>query len=191
MSMTRTETRIDETAAFGGFADAVGGIATVVLAIIGLAHSSPEMLAAIATIVFGAALLIQGGTMLTEYARIIFPQGAVETGVGQFAGGSLSAVFLAGSAGIILGILAILGINAGVLISAAVIAFGVALVLSSSSIWQLHRAKRAALASGEGVEASAGEILANEMAVGSAGVQALAGLAAIILGILAIVGNHT
>jgi hypothetical protein len=34
-----------------------------------------------------------------------------------------------------------------------------------------------------------GEILASEMASGSAGIQALAGLAAIVLGILAVVGS--
>ena len=191
MSITRTETRIDETAAFGGFADAVGGIATVVLAVIGLARTEPETLAAIATIVFGAALLIQAGTMLSEYAGIIFPPGATEFTVGQVGGGSMSAVFLGGAAGIILGILAVLGINPGVLVSVAVIIYGAALVVSTSSVWQLHRVKRASLASAERSEASGRKILANELAFGSASVQGLAGIAAIILGIIAVVGNHT
>jgi hypothetical protein len=37
---------------------------------------------------------------------------------------------------------------------------------------------------------SGSEILASEMASGSAGIQALAGLAAIVLGILAVVGTN-
>ena len=49
MSITRTETQApaqahaDETAAYGGLADAVGGIATVVLAVVGLAHAEVEL----------------------------------------------------------------------------------------------------------------------------------------------------
>ncbi len=190
MSMTRTETFIDETAAYGGLVDAVGGIATIVLAVVGLARTAPETMVAIATIVFGAALLIQGGTILSEYARIIFPAGAATSSVGQFRGSSLSAVFLAGAAGIILGILALLGINPAVLTSAAIIAFGAALMLSSNSVWHLHHLKRASLATAEQSSASGSEILANEMAFGSAGMQALAGLAAIVLGILALAGNN-
>jgi hypothetical protein len=51
-------------------------------------------------------LLIQGGTMLSEYARIIFPPGAKAASVDHFGGNSLSAVFLVGAAGIVLGLLA-------------------------------------------------------------------------------------
>jgi hypothetical protein len=185
--MTRTETFIAESAAYGGFVDAVGGVATIALAIVGLAHMTPETMVAIATIVFGAALLIQGGTLLSEYAQVIFPAGTAV----QFGGGSLSAVFLAGAAGIVLGILALLNINPAALTSAAIITFGTALVLSSNSVWHLHHLKRSSLAIGEQSSASGGEILANEMAFGSAGMQALAGLAATVLGILAIAGSNT
>ncbi len=191
MSMTRTETFIKETAAYGGFVDAVGGIATIVLAVVGLAHTAPETMVSIATVVFGAALLIQGGTMLSEYARIIFPAGTASSSVGQFGGGSLSAVFLAGAAGMVLGILALLGVNSTVLTSAAIVAFGAALVLSSNSVWHLHHLKRASLAAAEQSPTSGSELLANEMAFGSAGMQALAGMAAIVLGILALAGNNS
>ncbi|MGA7327170.1 MAG: hypothetical protein WBX25_22465 [Rhodomicrobium sp.] len=191
MSMPRTETHTGEIAAYGGLADAAGGIATVVLAIIGLAHASSEVIAAIATIVFGVALLIQGGTMLSEYAHVIFPPGAEVSSIGQFGGGSLSTVFLAGAAGIVLGILALLAVNPGILISAAVIAFGAALMLSSNSVWHLHHLKRVSPTAAAGSETTGSEIVANEMALGSAGVQALAGLAAIILGILGIPGTNT
>jgi hypothetical protein len=68
MSMTLSHMTARETT-YGWVADAIGGIATVVLAIIGLSGSHSETILAIATIVFGAALLIEGGTMITEYAR--------------------------------------------------------------------------------------------------------------------------
>jgi hypothetical protein len=190
MSMTRTGTFIEETAAYGGFADAVGGIVTIVLAILGLANIAPETIIPIATIVFGVALLIQGGTLLSEYARLIFPSGAPSSSTGQFGGGSLAAVFLAGAGGIVLGILALLGINPTVLTSAAIIAFGAALMLSSNSVWNLYHLRRESLSAQQHSTASGSEVLANEMAIGSAGMQALAGLAAIVLGILALAGNN-
>ena len=55
--------------------DAIGGVATVVLALIALSGVSEQILAATATVVFTAALLILGGTMLTEYTRMVFPAG--------------------------------------------------------------------------------------------------------------------
>jgi hypothetical protein len=175
---------------YGGFADAIGGIATIVLAVIALAGVQSNMLLEIATIVFGAALLIHGGVILSEYAQTIFPASPaspVEFGDG----GSLSAVFLVGAAGIILGVLALLGIASVELTSIAVIAFGSALVVSSSAVWHLHMLQRASMALREAPDWRAGsEMLASEMSSGSAGIQALAGLAAIVLGILAVVGTN-
>jgi hypothetical protein len=122
-----------EAAAYGGFVDALGGIVTMVLAIIGLSGVKPEPLVSIATIVFGAALLIQGGAMLSEFAQIEAP---MEAGVAT-GGTGISALFLVGAAGIVLGVLALLGVFAPILTAAAVIAFGAALLISSSAVWRL------------------------------------------------------
>ncbi|MGO9486623.1 MAG: hypothetical protein ACLPX9_18955 [Rhodomicrobium sp.] len=191
MSLSQTGTMIGESAAYGGFVDAAGGIVTMVLAIVGLSHTAPEMMVSIATIVFGAALLIQGGAMLSEYAEIM--PGLSPTSA-QFGGSSLSAVFLAGAGGIVLGILALLGINPPMLTSAAIVAFGAALMLSSNSVWLLYSARRASLTSLQqppvSAQRPAAEMLANEMASGSATMQALAGLTAIVLGIIALAGGN-
>jgi hypothetical protein len=189
MSITRTENVFGETAAYGGFIDAAGGVATVVLAIVGLTGAATESMVAIATVVFGAALLMQGGTTLSEYASLMFSAGAVESSAGRFGGGSLSVVFLAGAAGIVLGILALLGVSSTALTAAAIIAFGVAFVLSSNSIGRLQQLKHASLTGREALPVSGAEILASEMAHGSAAMQALSGLAAIVLGILALAGG--
>ncbi len=158
---------------------------------------NPPLMAGIATIVFGVALLIQGGAMLSEYAQIIFPAGAKTANFEHFGGGSLSAVFLVGAAGIVLGVLSLLGINSGVLTPIATIAFGTALVLSSNAVWHLYTLRHAQ-AKSEATQSTqsqnvaqniGGEFLASEMASGSAGIQALAGLAAIVLGVLAVAGN--
>jgi hypothetical protein len=147
---------------------------------------------AIATIVFGVALLIQGGAMLSDYAQVVFPGGARGATPEQMGGNSLALVFLVGAGGIVLGVLSLLGISAAILSPIAVIGFGTALLLSSNAVWRLYVLRRASVAMEATVTQSqhvGAEMLASEMASGSAGIQALAGLAAIVLGILALAGH--
>lgn len=185
MSTTYSPAVTTDVGSYGGFVDALGGIATIVLAIIGLAGVKAEMLVAIATVVFGAALLIQGGAMLTEFAQI---ETAPETS-GTTSAGGLSALFLVGFAGIVLGVLALLGIYAPILTAAAAIAFGAALVISSSAVWQLLTSR--SIATHFERHSPLLRVMASEVAAGSAGLQAMAGLAVIVLGILAVAGVYT
>ncbi|RNJ49621.1 hypothetical protein [Methylocystis hirsuta] len=192
MSITRDIATHDNAVAYGGLIDAIGGVATIVLVICGLVGIAPPMMVAIATIVFGVALLIQGGAMLSEYTQVVFPGGVRASSVEQMGGNSLALVFLVGAGGIVLGVLSLLGISAPVLSPVAVIGFGTALLLSSNAVWRLYVLRRASAqmetAVGQSQHVGA-EMLASEMASGSAGIQALAGLAAIVLGILALAGN--
>ena len=190
MAMSLSERMSGESAAYGGFVDAIGGVVTIVLAVIGLTGVKPEMMVSIATIVFGVALLVEGGAMLSEYAHIIFPSGVRAAGIENFGGLGLSAHFLVGAAGIVLGVLALLGIAPISLTSIALIAFGAAMVLSSNSVWRLHQMKRSTMLPAEGQSVSGTAVLANEMASESAGALTLAGLAAIVLGILAVAGMN-
>lgn len=185
------QSRAPETAAaFGGVMDAIGGIATAVLAVIGLAGWRPELLAGVATIVFGAALLIQGGTLLSEYSMIYTPAGALQTASDAVGGDGLAAMFPVGIAGIVLGILALIGVASYTLTSVSVIAFGAALMLSAQSVRRLYRmqadARRVSVSS-----YTTREFLAGEMASGSAGIQFVAGLAALVLGIIAVIMSAT
>jgi hypothetical protein len=170
--------------------DAIGGIATAVLAIIGLAGWRPELLAGVATIVFGAALLIQGGALLSEYAQVFTPAGALQTASDAVGGDGLAAMFPVGIAGIVLGILALLGIASYALTSISVIAFGAALMLSAQSVRRLYKLQSEAQVA-SAVSYSTREFLAGEMAAGSAGIQFVAGLAALVLGIIAVVMTAT
>lgn len=183
MSVSYPSTGVsNEAAGYGGFVDALGGIATIVLAIIGLAGIRSLDLLSIATIVFGAALLIQGGAMLTEFAAI--EAGSQPSGVS--AGGGLGALFGVGVAGIILGVLALLGVKSTMLNAAAVIAFGGALVMSSSAVWHLLTSRSMATRFETG--SSMLRVVASEIATGSSSLQGMAGLAVIVLGILAVAG---
>ena len=182
MSMTySSSTASSDVASYGGFVDALGGIATIVLAIIALAGVKPEILVAIATVVFGAALLIQGGAMLTEFALIEEPEAESAS-----TGGGLSALFLVGFAGIVLAVLALLGVHAPVLTAVSAIAFGAALVISSSAVWQLLTSRF--IAARFQARSPMLRVMASEVAAGSSGLQAMAGLAVIVLGILAVAG---
>ncbi len=192
MSITRDIASHDNAVAYGGLIDAIGGVATIVLVICGLVGIAPPMMVAIATIVFGVALLIQGGAMLSEYMQVVFPGGVRTASTEQMGGNSLALVFLVGAAGIVLGVLSLLGISAAILTPVAAIAYGTALLLSSNAVWRLYVLRRASAqmetAIGQSQHVGA-EMLASEMASGSAGIQALAGLAAIVLGILALAGS--
>jgi hypothetical protein len=166
MSMTSVQTSTRDMANYGGVVDAIGGAATVVLAIIGLSGTNADLLLAIATIVFGTALLIQSGAILSELTHIIFPARAGEP-IEEFRGGGLSIVFLVGSAGIVLGVLALLGIYRIELISIAIIAFGSALVFGSNAVWSVHRMKQAAYRAAGQRAVAGSEILATILMTGS------------------------
>jgi hypothetical protein len=175
-----------EETSSNSIAQAIASIATVILTILGLAHVAPTFLVAIATITFGAALLLHGGTMLGEYARLV--RQASATSAAMLGGGDLSAVLLAGAAGVVLGILALLGISSTELTAIAVIAFGSALILSSHSAMRMHFFRLTAARPDERVQRAASDMLAGELLSSSAGTYGLVGLAAIVLGILALAG---
>jgi hypothetical protein len=162
----------------GLMAEAVGGIATIVLAVLALSGISQEYLLPIAPIVFGAALVIEGTSMATNFVHVLSAGAgeAAEVGIN-----GVSAVLLGGVSGIILGVLALVGIAPGSLASAAIIVFGSAMVLSSAAASSLNSIKLRAF--GGGIAGPLGSIGAS-----SAGAQVLAGLAVIVLGILALAG---
>jgi hypothetical protein len=177
MSMPGSTTITTTETSSGLFAEAVGGVASIVLAILGLSGVSPEYLLGIATIVFGAALVIEGTSIVADYAHIL----SLAPGTLPVGSGGISAVFLAGVSGIVLGVLALLGVHAGVLASAAVIVFGSALLLSSGVTVNLHMLKSRVGGAAQTVETSSE----------SAGVKVLTGIAAVVLGILAAAGAAT
>lgn len=184
MSTTFVESKPGGVAAYGGLMDAVGGIAASVIAVVGLTGFDPLLMTGIATIVFGAALLIEGGTILSEYAYLAPATGEIAAESASADGGILP-MFLFGVGGIVLGVLAVLGIAPVALPAIAVIAYGSALIIGSGSVQRLYVLQSIArLAS-----ARPPSDMASGMAAGSAGVQLLAGLAALVLGILALVGS--
>lgn len=164
--------------------ESVGGIAAIVLTILGLAHVAPVFLVAIALIAAGAAVVLRGAAIVRDFFRLLQRAGAI-TAVPEVGGSSaLYVELLAGGAAIILGILSLLGIASVDLVAIGVITLGGALVLSTNATARLT-AQKLAMTSGGDEQA---RLVAAEIVTSSAGTQALAGLTAITLGILALAG---
>jgi hypothetical protein len=146
-----------------------------------LAGVDPSLLAAIATIVFGAAVLAQGWACNISYRRYASATSIVEETTD--ANSPSSADLLGGLAGIVLGILALLLGESGLLtlLSAALIVFGATLILSTAAIAQVGWHSQAVAQAGKPVGASV-----TLPAVRSG--HLLVGLAAVTLGILAVIG---
>lgn len=169
---------VTEAATMGPVTEAAAGLVVIVLAILGLASVAPQDLAAIAAIVVGAALLLQVANAAGEYV-LEAGSGVLPAAAGTELGSALAVGFMAGGVGIVLGILALLGVGTAHLVSAALIVFGGTLLLSAGLTAQMSRARI-------GVEAGAAQAMTRQAAVVAAGAQALIGLAAAILGILAV-----
>lgn len=159
----------------------MGGIATAVLAILALCGVLPAVLTAIAGIVFGAAMLVEGLSIAAEYSAIANRVAEGSSEIAEF-GGGLGVEVLVGIAAIALGILSLLGVAASALLPVLIITGGVGLMLSAGTTQRLNdlnlaTAGHSAMARRYTHEAMTGGVIA----------QTLGGLAAAVLGILALV----
>ena len=108
--------------------ETIGGLALIVLGILGLARIDPLLLNSIATIVAGIALLVVSAGLSAGLARAITgsPTGAaidVEP-----MGSGMNGGVVGGSVGVVLGILALIHVATATLIPVALIIFGAAVL---------------------------------------------------------------
>lgn len=154
----------------GSIAEGAGAISTIILAIIGLAGVLANIVAPVAAIVIGVVFLMEG-VMLNATARRLSPQGAKRS-LGMANG--MTAGFFGGLAGIVLGILALFQTAPGerpeILLAVAVLVYGTALLVGGGA-FSLTATPEPSTTIGP-------------MSSGSL----LIGLAAVVLGILAIIG---
>lgn len=182
MSSTIHSAGFAKTGASSGVAaaEAIAGAIAIVLTILGLAHVESDLLVAIATIAIGVALLAQGTAIAGEYAYLTTTQ----SNAAIFGGSSTWSIeLLTGAAGIVLGILALLGVVSLDLIAIAVIAFGGGLALSSGAAAQIAISRSGALSPDDHTRR-----FAIESASTGSITQGLTGLQAVVLGILALAG---
>jgi hypothetical protein len=151
----------------------------VVVSILGLAGVFRNDLAAIAVIGLGVMWLFQGANVTLRYTELLYEAGVTNKVHAAEVSRGITGELLAGVAGIVLGILALLGIVPMTLMSVAVIIYGGTLLLTSGeSVWLTPFGK----------ENEVVRQLMHSMSLAAAGAQVLVGLAAVVLGILGLVG---
>ncbi len=158
-----SDNRLEAATAGGGLAEAVCGIGVIGLAIAGLAGAIPVSLAGIAQIVFGIGLLCGDSAVVACVMQVSTRRG--RTTAMPF-GGGLGAETIVGMAGIVLGILTLIGVVPYPLSAISVIVFGGGVLfgsagrarsmthsaacqsLSAEQCAAVHDAQRAALGAG-------------------------------------------
>jgi hypothetical protein len=166
----------------GSLAQSLGGLAAIILAIVGLARIFPQYMVAIAALVVGAAFIFQGGNTFMEYSRVL-PKAFAGRGGRSMIGSGVSIDVLAGVAGIVLGVLALVTVTPTVLLPVAVIVFGAALIGSSGDTSRLNALKHEQSKADDTLE----QVARESFSMGD-GTQVFVGLASIVLGIIGLIG---
>jgi hypothetical protein len=182
VSTTEQEKKTVEAAGAGATTEAIGAAAAIVLAIIALAGLLPMPLMSVVTIVLGAAILVDAASVGLRYDRLVRASGEDRALRGEL-GGGISAGSIAGIAGIVLGILALLGLTPVTLCAVALIVFGAALLFASAA-----KGRLASLSTGHYALSDRTRRLIDESISLSAGGEVLVGIGAVVLGILALLG---
>src|SRR5262249_45281906 len=123
----------------------------------------------------------QGSAVASRFRHLIRETAPYELDTRTELGGGMGAEIIGGAAGVVLGILALVGLAPAVVLPIAVIVFGASLLLGSGATADLST-----LSVGPRHERFAQ--VARQATVAASGVQALIGVSAIVLGILALVG---
>ncbi len=163
----------------GSSLELIGGGAATVLAIIGLCGTLPFHVTTIATIVIGGALLAHGAAVTARWTDTMRRAGEDRTERMEIGGGA-GGEFLGGAAAIVLGILALAGVTPAVLLPVAMIVIGGTILLGAPAQPEIAR-----LAPDRDPRMSR---ITHQAVEGTSGGMVLAGLGAIVLGILALVG---
>ncbi len=158
----------------------VGGGGAVVLAIIALSGIIPVTLLAVAGLAVGAALMFEGGAIASRYRDIA---AEIDNRFDLTAlGGGLSAEFLGGAAGVVLALITLLGLNSAMLMAISAIVYGGALVIGAETAAELKALTLPRTEKHEHLQKIARSALSATVSV-----RVMAGLGAVVLGILGLI----
>jgi hypothetical protein len=161
----------------GSTLETLGGLAAVVLAVVGF-QQQPIQMCAVATVAIGFALLAQGASLMSRWRQTLRKLEHSKLERNELVEGVSTEVF-GGTVGIVLGVLALFGIKPDVMLPVAAIVFGGSLLLGGAAQPDLvylapERNPRYARATFNAIQASGG-------------IMVLVGVAAAVLGILALI----
>lgn len=160
----------------GSTLETLGGLAAVVLSVVGF-QQQPIQMCAVATIAIGFALLSQGASLMARWRQTLRKLEHSKLERNELVEGVSTEVF-GGTVGIVLGVLALFGVKPDVMLPVAAIVFGGSLLLGGAAQPDLvylapERNPRYARATFAAIQASGG-------------IMVLVGVASAVLGILAL-----
>lgn len=182
--MNTADKHLKEELIGGSSIESVGGIAAIVLAILGLASILPHVLLSIAAIAVGAGLLVEGSAIAAEHKKLMAML-AEETLEEVNLDMGMSVELVGGLAAIVLGILSLLTVVPQVLMPAAAVVVGAALILSSGTTQRMNAVRLQAARKSQ--DESTAMHVAREAVNTSAATQIFVGLGAVVLGILGLI----
>jgi hypothetical protein len=117
-------------AAGGNIVEAIGGLGAVILGMLGLFGMLPLLFAALATICLGVALFFAGGSVAARYSRLLrgFPRSERRQ-----VGSGMMLELMCGLGGLVLGVLALLNIVPLTLTAVAAIVLGAGLIFAGGA----------------------------------------------------------
>ena len=175
--VSRRDDRVTARMLAGGSTlETIGGLAAVILSVVGFEERAVEM-GSIATIAIGIALLSQGASLMARWGQAFRRAQGTQPDRGEMVEGIGTEVF-GGVVGIVLGVIALVGIKPAVILPVAAIVYGGSLLLGGAVQPDLvylapERNPRYARATFSAIQASGG-------------IMVLVGVAAAVLGVLAL-----
>lgn len=183
--MNAVDTHLREGLIGGASAESIAGGAAIVLTIVGLAGILPHAVLAISAMAIGAGLLVKGGAVAAEHRELmtrLSDQNLEEINMDV----GISVELAGGLAAIVLGILSLLTIDPAILMPAAAVIVGGALLLSSGSTQRMNAIRMEGARKNQ--DAGMAARIAREAVNTSAAAQGFIGLGAVVLGILGLIG---
>jgi hypothetical protein len=173
-----------EVVAGGSTLEVIAGAGAITLGILGLAGVLPILFVTIAIIAIGGGLMFAGASIGAKYRDILHSTGDRHSSANLAeTGGGISAETIGGAAGVALGILALVGVEPAILTSVGIIVLGGAMMFGAGATRRLSHLV---------IETSGAAMhkqrVASESVKGAAAMQTVAGLGAVALGILTLVG---
>jgi len=175
--------RIEEVVAGSSSMVTLAGLIAIVLVILAFFGVLRNAMAAVATIVLAVGMLAQGMTLSKRRdalrANLL---AAGETKAAESVGTGMTVEIIAGSIGILLGVIALFGGAVHSLVSLCVIAFGVALIAGGPLTTRLDDVN-VANARVEGVPLDS----SRKVVRAASGIEVLLGIVAVVIGILSLI----
>jgi hypothetical protein len=180
VAQSSREEEVSEKVVASAFSfEALAAAATVVLTILGLAAIYPVYMVPIAILTTASAMIFKSSGIASRFNQLVRETGGGSASKAELEGG-MSAELLGGFAGIALGVLALIGFIPATLSAVAVIVFGGAMLFGGGETFRVSHLGR--------YPEDRAEYVSRLMAESASGGESLVGIAAVVLGILALVG---